>query len=255
MNHIYKLIRNHALTLLIVIAAVLAICSTPSPAQTVVASTSLTAAMAKAAGAKEVRVLTPMDVKHPPEYELRPSDLLKFEGAQAVVFGGYERMVSKLLETSGGRNMQAIKVDTTTSPENLIQQTRKIAAALGTEKAQALWEKTFNAKLSVLKEKLAPFAEKRIVVVAHGLPFARWAGLDIVQVVNPGELSVKALAEAVAKHPDIVVDVLHMPAARVIADNAKSRYVQVINFPGIEGTTTIEDVFEFNTKQLIKAFQ
>ena len=46
----------------------------------VLASTSLTAAIARAAGASEIRVLTPVETKHPPEYELTPSDLLKFEG-------------------------------------------------------------------------------------------------------------------------------------------------------------------------------
>jgi zinc transport system substrate-binding protein len=74
-------------------------------------------------------------------------------------------------------------------------------------------------------------------------------------VVPPGELSLKAVADAVAKQPEIVVDILHMPAAKVIADNARCRYTQVINFPGVQGTTTLEDIFEFNTAQIVKAFQ
>jgi hypothetical protein len=46
-----------------------------------------------------------------------------------------------------------------------------------------------------------------------------------------------------------------MPAAKVIADNARCRYTQVINFPAVQGTVTLEDVFEFNATQVMKAFQ
>jgi zinc transport system substrate-binding protein len=229
--------------------------STPSYGQTVVASTSLTAAVAKAAGAKEIRILTPADVKHPPEYELKPSDVAKLDGAQAVVYAGYERMVQKLLDVSGGKGVLAIKVDTAMSPESLIRAAQKIAAALHTEKAESVWEESFSARLTALKSKLAPFAGKRAVAVFHAQPFARWAGLDVIQVLSPGEISVKALTEAVSKHPDIVVDIAHMPAARVIADNAHSRYAQIINFPGTGGTVTLEDIFDFNTTQLVKGFQ
>jgi zinc transport system substrate-binding protein len=224
-------------------------------AQTVVASTSLAGAIAQAAGAKEVRVLTPSETKHPPEYELKPSDLLKLDGANVVIYGGYERMVERLVDASKNKNLVVIKIDTTTSPENLIAQTKKVATVLHTEKEQQAWEKGFITKLGVLKTRLASLAGKRAVVHLMAKPFVQWAGLSEVQVVPPGELSLKAVADAVAKQPEIVIDILHMPAAKVIADNAHCRYAQVINFPAIQGTTTLEDVFEFNTAQTIKAFQ
>ena len=84
--------------------------------QIVVASTSLTGAIAHAAGAQEVRVLTPADASHPPEYDLKPADLLKLEGAGVVVYAGYERMVSRLVETSRNKQIVAIQVDTTSHP-------------------------------------------------------------------------------------------------------------------------------------------
>ena len=67
-------------------------------------------------------------------------------------------------------------------------------------------------------------------------------------------LTPKIIADALAQKPDVVVDILHSPVARTIADNAKCRYVQLINFPGVEKTTSLEDVFEYNTNQLLKAF-
>jgi len=229
----------------------------PSPCaagQVVVASTSLTGAIAHAAGAQEVRILTPADAKHPPEYDLKPADLLKLEGTDVVVYAGYERMVSKLVETSRNKQMVAIQVDTTLSPENLIAQVHKVAGALKTERAAGSWEKSFLQTLKSLKGKLAPVAGKRAVVHWHARPFAMWAGLSVVQVIPLGELTPRIIADSIAQKPDVVVDILHAPVARTIADNAKCRYVQLINFPGERKTTSLEDIFEYNTNQLLKAF-
>jgi len=223
-------------------------------AQIVVASTSLTGALAKAAGATEVRILTPSDVKHPPEYELKPSDIAKLDGANAVVYAGYERMVQKLVEVSKGKGIVEVKVDTTTFPDNLVAQARKIAAVLRTEEKEEVWEKGFLEKLAGLKARLAPYAGKKAVVHLQAQGFTKWAGLSIAQVIMPGEISPKALADAVGKQPDIVLDILHMPVAKVIADNAKCRYAALINFPGVEKTATLEDVFEYDTDQVVRAF-
>ncbi len=213
--------------------ALLAMSALPCRAgQIVVASTSLTGAIAHAAGAQEVRVLTPADAKHPPEYDLKPTDLLKLEGADVVVYAGYERMVSKLVETSRNKQMVAIQVDTTLSPENLIAQVHKVANALKTQREADAWEKSFLQALELLKNKLAPVAGKRAVVHWHAKPFAAWAGLSVVQVIPMGELTPRVIADSIAEKPDVVVDILHAPVARTIADNAKCRYIQLINFRG-----------------------
>jgi len=221
----------------------------------VVASTSLAGAIAKAAGAKEVRVITPGETRHPPEYDLRPSDLLKFEGADIVIYGGYERMVQKLLETSKNRNVLAIQIDTETSPENLMNQVRKISKMLGTEKERQLWKEGFVEKLKLLQKKISPYSGRKAVVHRFAQPFAQWAGLHVVQIISPGELTPKVIADAVMQKPELVVDILHFPNAKVIAENAKCKYIQVINFPGVENTKTIEDLFEYNCTQLLKVFQ
>jgi zinc transport system substrate-binding protein len=227
----------------------------PMAKEVIVASTSLTGAIAKAAGAKEVRVITPGEMRHPPEYDLRPSDLLKFEGADIVVYGGYERMVQKLLETSKNRNISAIQIDTETSPENLMNQVRKISKILGTEKERQVWEESFIERLKLLQKKISACSESKTVVHRFAQPFARWAGLHVVQIISPGELTPKVIADAIVQKPEIVVDIFHFPIAKVIAENAKCRYFQIINFPGAENTKTIEDIFEYNCTQLLKVFQ
>jgi len=230
--------------------------SPPASAQeAVVASTSLAGAIAKAAGAKGVRVIVSSEMRHPPEYDLKPSDLLKFEGAKVVIYGGYERMVSKLMETSKNRNILALQINTETSPENLISQARKISEVLKTEKEERAWEEEFLGKLKELQKKISPFLGKRAVVHRFAQPFARWAGLDIVQIVSPGELTPKVIGDAVAKNPELVVDIYHVPVAQVIAENVRCKYVQVINFPGVEKTQTLEEIFEYNSKELLKIFK
>jgi zinc transport system substrate-binding protein len=243
------------LLLFIGLSFILVIQSTSIAQEVVIASTSLSGAIAKAAGATEVRVLTPAEMRHPPEYELKPSDLIKFEGARLVVYGGYEKMVAKLLETSQNKNIKAIQIDTTTSPENLMIQARKAAQVLNTEKKEEMWEQNFREKLKVLKEKVTAFSEKKAVVHLQAQPFGKWVGFSVVQVIRPGELTPKAVADAIAQNPELVVDILHLPMAKVIAENAKCKYIQVINFPGIENTATLGDIFEFNSRQLIRAFQ
>jgi zinc transport system substrate-binding protein len=222
---------------------------------TVLATTSLTAAIAKAAGAKEVKILTPPGQKHPPEYDLKPSDLLKIEGATVVVYAGYERMVSKLLETAKNKGIQAIQISTETSPETLIAQARKISKILKSEKEEETWEHKFLRELAEMEKKLSPYAGKRAVVHHFAQPFAKWAGLTVVHVIRPGELTPRAIAEAAAQAPDVVVDILHFPVAKVIAENAKCRYAQLINFPGVNETSSLEDIFQYNSTELMRAFQ
>lgn len=223
--------------------------------EAVVASTSLAGAIAKAAGIKEVRVIVSSEIRHPPEYDLKPSDLLIFEGAKVVIYGGYERMVSKLIETSKNKNILTIQINTETSPENLISQARKLSEILKTEKEEKNWEENFLEKLKELQKKVNPFSGKRAVVHRFAQPFAQWAGLQIVQIISPGELTPKVIGEAVAKNPELVVDIYHFPVAPVIAENAKCKYIQVINFPGVGNTKTLEDIFEYNTTQLLRISQ
>jgi zinc transport system substrate-binding protein len=223
--------------------------------QVVVASTSLAGAVAHAANAQEVRILTPADVQHPPEYDVKPTDLLKLEGADIVVYAGYERMVSRLVDTSRNKRIIAIQINTEASPENLISQVQKVAVALKTEKEAQAWEKSFRENLAILKVKLNPVRDKRVVAHWHARPFAAWAGLSVVQVVRPGELTPRVIADAISQKPDAVLDILHAPVAKPIADNAKCRYIQVINFPGVANTVTLEDIFAYNTNQLLKTFR
>ena len=164
-------------------------------------------------------------------------------------------MVPKLLEASKNKNILAIQINTDTAPENLISQARKVSEILKTEKEEKAWEERFTGRLKELQKKISPYSGKRAVVHKFAQPFAQWAGLLVVQLFSPGELTPRVIGDSIAKHPDLVVDIYHTPMAQAIAENAKCKYIQVINFPGVNHTQSLEDLFEYNAAQLIKAFQ
>jgi zinc transport system substrate-binding protein/iron/zinc/copper transport system substrate-binding protein len=93
----------------------------------VVASTSWTGAIAEAAGADEVRILAPFELKHPPEYDYRPSDIAQLRSARLLVYGGYEPFVKKLAVAAGLPREKMIVIVTSNDPDNLKKQATLLA--------------------------------------------------------------------------------------------------------------------------------
>ncbi len=67
------------------------------PLSPIVASTSWVAAMARAAGAKRITVLAPIELRHPPEYDFRPGDIIAATQAQWIIWAGYEGFIKNLI--------------------------------------------------------------------------------------------------------------------------------------------------------------
>ncbi len=86
----------------------------------VIASTSWVAAIARAAGATDIVTIAPFDLQHPPEHELKPSDLMKVSGAKFLVYSGYERFAKRLAETADTDGNTVAKVYTDNIPSTLI---------------------------------------------------------------------------------------------------------------------------------------
>jgi ABC-type Zn uptake system ZnuABC Zn-binding protein ZnuA len=82
----------------------------------VLASTFWVAAIAKAAGAENVRILAPLDLRHPPEYELKPSDLAAASKADIIIYAGWEQFTKKLADTAGSAGIQTITGTTSNAP-------------------------------------------------------------------------------------------------------------------------------------------
>ncbi|GHV30326.1 hypothetical protein AGMMS4952_17180 [Spirochaetia bacterium] len=220
----------------------------------VLASTSWVAAIARAAGAEDVRILAPLDLRHPPEYELKPSDLAAASKADIIIYAGWEQFAKKLADTAGSAGIQTITVTTSNAPEEFRAAAEKIATVLGTEDKLAEWWNGFEPFAADLREKIiAAYPDKRAVVQRMQTPFAAWLGFEIIGEYGPAEPSPAVILEMVQLRPALVIDNYHGPSGQPIAEAAKAPYAELLNFPGKDGTFSIEDVFRYNADVLIKA--
>jgi ABC-type Zn uptake system ZnuABC Zn-binding protein ZnuA len=80
--------------------------SLPPGEKLVVASTSWVAA--RAGGAEHIRVLAPAELRHPPEYELKPSDLAAASRAGLVLYAEWDTFARRLKEAAGAAYAELI---------------------------------------------------------------------------------------------------------------------------------------------------
>ncbi|HHY18543.1 MAG TPA: hypothetical protein GX522_01440, partial [Firmicutes bacterium] len=129
----------------------LLILSVFSSAKGIVASTSWVGAIAEAAGADEVVVLAPFELRHPPEYDYRPQDVIKVLEADHIIWAGYEPFIKKLKTAYPEIEEKLVKVRTTNIPDNLVSMTRMLAEKFNTQKHQQNWEERFLKEIDSFK--------------------------------------------------------------------------------------------------------
>jgi len=221
---------------------------------TVVASTSWTAAIARAAGATDIHVIAPAELKHPPEYEIKPSDLEAVRDADFVIYGGYEKFAQRLAETAGSVGAVSITVYTDNVPPVFKREARKAAEAMGTVDAYLVWEKNFDTALAAMKTRIAAaYPDRRAAVHKYLQTYAEWLGFEVIGTFGPGEPSPQVVLKMVQAAPALIIDNWHNIAGKAIAESLPAAYVELINFPGRGNTKTIEDVFAYNEDQFIAA--
>ncbi len=220
----------------------------------IVASTSWVGAIAEAAGADEVRILAPFELKHPPEYDYRPSDIAQLRSARLLVYGGYEPFVKKLAVAARLPRERMIVIVTSNDPDNLKKQARFLAEKMGTQKREADWEKALNKALADIQKqaKKNKISQKRVLVQKYQVPLVKWLGFDVIGVFNTDELSPNKVMEYAMMKPDMVIDNFHNPQGKPIAEIAKCDYVAIINFPSANARSLIELLKENATKLGIK---
>ncbi len=220
----------------------------------VVASTSWTGAIADAAGADEVRILAPFELKHPPEYDYRPSDIAQLRSAHLLVYGGYEPFVKKLAVAAGLPQERMIVIVTSNDPDNLMKQARFLAEKMGTQKREVAWEKALNKVLADIQKQAQKnkISQKRVLVQKYQVPLVKWLGFDVIGAFNTDELSPNKVMEYAMMKPDMVIDNFHNPQGKPIAEIAKCDYVAIINFPSANARSLIELLKENATKLGIK---
>lgn len=213
----------------------------------IVASTSWTAAFALTAGADTVSVLAPYEVSHPPEYVLRPSDIVTLSGAEVVIYAGYELMVERLLE-SVATDSVLLPIATLHNYQTIEAGVLAIAEALGTtESAEANLARIRSYLASWREELNRSLPESHVAAVhVHQRALAVELGLNVAATFGPGPLSARQIDEISKLDPVLVVDNIHNPIATPLGETTEAVIVAWRNFPGADGARTLLDLLVAN---------
>jgi zinc transport system substrate-binding protein len=238
--------RIAASVLALFVGAALAATAQPAPAPhpqgrtlRVVASTGWVAAFARTAGLDDVRVLAPYQMQHPPEYELKPSDVAAVAGADLVIYAGYERAVPRIVEALGGRSAALLKVATDNSLATIRATVTAIARAAGTEAQAARNLAAVEAFYADWKRDLAARGLSGAPVLVHAMqrPLAVELGFRIEGVFGPAALEAAQIRDLSQKSVRVVIDNAHDPVAAPLRETLRgARFVELINFPSRRGS-------------------
>ena len=224
----------------------------------VVATTSWTAAFAMAAGVTDTVVLAPSELRHPAEYELKPSDIMALAGADLIISTGFEAMAKKLADTAGTRHIPVLQIDADYSLSTMRKSILAIAAITGTtRKAQenVIALESFMESWKKELHKRGLFGASVLVHVFQK-PLMDELGFSVQGLFGPDPLEASQIVKLSATKPTLIVDNWHNEAAAPLRETLPQvRYASLINFPGPDGTVTLLDVLTDNRKRLTGAME
>jgi len=228
------------------------------PQATVVATNAWTAAYAVAAGVEDCHVLTPYDLQHPPEYELKPDDIRIISGAKLFVYSGYETMMKRLTDEGTTTKLTMIKIQTDYNPANMKKAILDIAAAAGTTEKAGANIKELEAAFAACREELAMagVTEKPIVVHYYQKVLAELFGVKVAGAFGPAPLEAKQIADLSKTGAIVAIDNWHNPVASPLSETLGGlKIAEFINFPGKGNTRTLVDVLNYNKAQLLEVLK
>lgn len=222
----------------------------------VVASTSWAAAFADIAGADEVESIAPVNLRHPPEYEITVSDVQKISESDVFIYAGFERMM-KTLGTKVANQGVSVQVVLDNSLATVNESTLKIAQTLGTEDIQkvryAEYEKLVkHGQKKALKKKLN---KKKVLCNKNQTYLAKELGLEIAGVFGPGPVSAEELLNAKKAGYDLIIDNIHNPTGKPVTEVLpKAKYIVWRNFPEAVEHDALKKVVKENIELLLAEF-
>ncbi len=178
-------------------------------------------------------------MQHPPEYELKPSDVSAVANADLVIYAGYERAVPRIVEAVGGRTIALLKVGTDNSLATIRATVTAIARAAGTEAEAARNLAAVEAFYDEWKRELASQGLAGAPVLVHAMqrPLAVELGFRIEGVFGPAPLEAAQIRGLSQSSVRLVIDNGHDPVASPLKETIRgARFVELINFPPRQGT-------------------
>ncbi len=227
---------------------------TGSSGPVVVATSSWEAALAKAAGAKNVKSIVPPSIRHAPDYDLKPSDLTAVAGADDVLYASFEPFAGRV-KSAGGSKAKMVELPLDDSPETTKANVTRLGKLFGTEQAAAKWNSTFTKEWNTLSQQLkaARPGGKAPVVVAQS--FTTWAaklaGAQVAGTYGPDAVTPAQLSALSAKKPAFVLDNENMSTGTVLPGTG-TKQLEIVNYPGAD--LDLLAVYRNAAEQMRKAF-
>lgn len=224
----------------------------------VIATTSWTAAFAAAAGVTDLVVLAPTALRHPAEYELKPSDMLALEHADLIVSTGFEVMAKKLAAAAGTHRIPLLQVDADYSLATMKKSILAIATAAGTTPKAIENISAIEGFMQSWKQELRNqgLLGNQVLVHVFQQPLMLELGFSVLEVFGPDTLEAPQIIKLSSTTATLIVDNWHNEVAAPLRETLPHvRYVSLINFPGPDGTVTLLDVLKDNKKRLAAALQ
>ena len=230
-----------------------------SAESSIAATNSWTKAFAAMAGLNAEQIAS-SNMSHPPEYELKPSDVKKIKNADILVFAGYEVMMKTVFKSFKKPDEELVKIKTGYTPAIIEQSVMKIASKTGTEdpaaKNIAEYKKDFKTAVENLKKK--GLYGKAVIVQFHHKALAKALGFEILASAGPGPLEAGDIVKLSKLKPDLIIDNAHNPVLKPVEEITGVERAELINFPGFhkeDGTVcpdTLTGVLNYNMDLLLK---
>ncbi|KPC63918.1 metal ABC transporter solute-binding protein, Zn/Mn family [Streptomyces chattanoogensis] len=200
----------------------------------VVATSTWEAALAKAAGAKNVTSIVPASIRHAPDYDLKPSDLTAVAGADYVVYASFEPWAGRIKEAAGSK-AKLVEVNLDNTPAAAKAEVTKLGAKFGTERAAAKWNARFTTEWNALARQVkATWPGGKAPAVAAQM-FTTWAaklaGAKTVGMYGPEAVTPAQLSALSAKKPQYVLENANMSAGTVLPGSG-AKQLDIVNYPG-----------------------
>lgn len=213
----------------------------------VLASTSWTAAFADLAGVDDLDFLAPASLRHPPEYELTPSDIVKVRSAKVLVVAGYEKMMATITDSLASLGSEVVKITTENSIEKVKSETEKIASVTKTIPRIGSYIKTVEEG-----RRMVASSSKGKKVLCHKMqqPLAKDLGLEIAGTFGPAPVSAAQIQDAKEGGYDFIIDNVHNPVAGPFQEVTDIPVLTWRNFPEQVEKGMLEEVVRENIKAL-----
>ncbi|HUJ74101.1 MAG TPA: zinc ABC transporter substrate-binding protein [bacterium] len=211
----------------------------------VVATNSWTAALASAAGATTIVTLAPSTLRHPAEYDLKPSDVELLSGADLIVYTGFEVMAKKLADAAGTRKIRLLQIGADYSLATMRASLMAIAAVTGTTDMARKNLAALEAFMGSWKDELRATRVYGAPILVHVFqqPLMAELGFTIKGVFGPDPLEAAQITRLSAEDVRLVVDNWHNEDAAPLKETMKkAHFASLINFPGPAGTLSLLDV-------------